>query len=456
MQDDGKIIAVGSSENSFAIARYNSNGTLDNTFGVSGKVITNFDGGSRATSVAIQDDGKIVVAGSADYYFDFALARYNTNGTLDNTFGVDGKIITDFTGYSDDCWALAIQDDGKIILAGSIMSTIPYEDFGLARYNTDGSLDNSFDLDGKVITDLGSEFEGASSITIQYDGKIIIAGTSDDNIAVLRYNINGSLDNTFDGDGKVTTDFGTDSDWGTAVSLQIDGKIVVVGEEGYPSADFALVRYNFDGTLDNTFGIGGKVTTDIAGNDNGASAILIQPDGKILVAGYGYDISKDFAIIRYNGDCEFINTSISQTGNTLTATETDAEYQWVDCDNDYAPISGQIDQDFTPIIDGNYAAILTKGFCSDTTDCYSISIVGIFGNSNQNINLYPNPSFGIINIYNINQGSVEIYNLQGQLITIFTVSGSPSTLNLLRYPKGTYLLKVIDEFNCHVSKIILK
>ena len=254
LQTDGKILVAGSSTNNFALVRYNSDGSLDLSFGDEGKFATN----SYGNSVAVQADGKILVAGSSynsTNNYDFALVRYNTNGSLDTTFSGDGKLTTDIATGTDQGQSVTLQTDGKILVAGrSINSTTNNNDFALVRYNTNGSLDTTFSGDGKLTTDIVTgSIDWGASVTLQSDGKILIAGTSGNDFALVRYKNNGSLDTTFSGDGKLTTDLVTGSiDWGASVTLQSDGKILVAGTSGN---DFALVRYNVDGSLDETFNV---------------------------------------------------------------------------------------------------------------------------------------------------------------------------------------------------------
>jgi uncharacterized delta-60 repeat protein len=322
IQGDGKIVTAGDAVVSgapqdFALARYNPDGSLDTTFDGDGKVTTDFAGDSdEARGVVIQGDGKIVAAGTTSEFdpcctSDFALARYNTDGSLDTTFDGDGKVTTDFAGGSDGAGGVVIQGDGKIV-AGGFAIVFGNPDFALARYNTDGSLDVTFDGDGKVTTDFAGSIDEARGVAIQADGKIVAAGFTDVSgpfgfaFALARYNTNGSLDTTFDGDGKVTTDFAVgpdDPDEAHAVAIQGDGKIVAAGclncFIGAPN-DFALARYNTDGSLDVTFDGDGKVTTDFAGSFDQANGVAIQGDGKIVAAGFT-DVSGtfDFALARY-------------------------------------------------------------------------------------------------------------------------------------------------------------
>ncbi|HYV92926.1 MAG TPA: T9SS type A sorting domain-containing protein [Chitinophagales bacterium] len=315
IQPDGKIIAAGQSSPGFAVARYNTDGALDATFGNNGIVTTGGigSGGGIAFSVAIQPNSKIVAAGVANNGFnvDFALVRYNTNGALDSSFGTNGKVTTDF-GLSDD-WAFAVtvQPDGKIIEAGYSSNLMMYQTyFSLIRYNTDGTLDSTFGTYGKVLTTIGSsDDEEAYSVAIQSDGKIVEAGycwngTTID-FGLVRYTTEGVPDSSFGINGKVITAIGSGDDRASSVAIQLDDKIVASGYSisNTLDADFALVRYNKDGTLDNSFGSGGKVTSDFDSSQDWGTHMTIQPDGKIVMAGSSLaaldTFSASIALARY-------------------------------------------------------------------------------------------------------------------------------------------------------------
>ena len=337
LQPDGKIVVAGRSSGDFALARYNTNGTLDTTFGSGGKVTTDFAGDQDgASALALQPDGKIVVAGGAfnTSSSDFALTRYNTNGTLDPTFGNAGKVTTDFSGSDDGAFGVAIQSDGKIVVAGrasAVVAGAVQSDFGLARYHTDGTLDTGFGSGGKVTTDFSGSFDEAHALTIQLDGKIVLAGRartqtstgSNDDFALARYNTNGSLDTSFGTSGRVTTDFTAvpGFDEANALAIQLDGKIVAVGL-AFTSAskdDFALARYNTNGLLDTSFGSGGTVLTEFSDADVNAQAVAIQLDGTILIAGSGVTstTTTDFWLSRYrtNGT---LDNSFGTAGRVTT------------------------------------------------------------------------------------------------------------------------------------------
>jgi uncharacterized delta-60 repeat protein len=319
IQPNARIVAAGSTfanpnQFDFALARYRHPGSLDQSFDADGKVTTDFGGSDVLAGVAIQADGKIVAAGTTDAGVtgdDFALARYNPDGSLDLTFGGDGKVTTDFGDVDNGSGGVAIQGDGKIVVAGITLDVATQQaDFALARYNPDGSLDPTFDGDGKVTTDFGG-FEQALGVAAQSDARIVVVGAINlEDFALARYNPDGSLDQTFDGDGKVTTDFGS-FDVAADVGIQADGKIVTAGSAfGATSGqDFAVARYNPDGRLDPSFDGDGKVTTDFGGDDGNQAALLglaIQRNAKIVVAGMTLTpadpLEQDFAVARYNSD----------------------------------------------------------------------------------------------------------------------------------------------------------
>jgi uncharacterized delta-60 repeat protein len=328
IQSDGKIVAagqaIGLTGNDFALARYNTNGSLDTTFDGDGLVTTDIGGGNdQAFALAIQADGKTVAAGftSVDGQTDFAVARYNTNGSLDTTFDLDGLVTTDFASGGDEARAVAIQADGKIVVAG--LSTVGSLDFGLARYNMDGSLDTGFDADGKATTNFAGNDDDAQSVAIQADGKIVAAGTvavsGTNDFGLARYNSNGSLDTSFDGDGLVTLDFDTNTDEGRAVAIQADGKIVAAGLAVLSggNAEFGVARYNSGGSLDSTFDGDGVVTTDF-GNFDRVDAVAIQGNGKIVAAGHAVvSGTVDFALVRYNSNGS-LDTTFNVDGRVTT------------------------------------------------------------------------------------------------------------------------------------------
>ncbi|MEH1942283.1 MAG: DUF4347 domain-containing protein [Nostoc sp.] len=337
IQADGKIVVVGETYNSngdFAVARYNLDGSLDSSFGNSGKAIADFANQTdRAYDVSIQPDGKILIAGITfnGNQTDAALVRYNSNGSLDTSFGNGGKVVTNFEGKNEWIQSIAVQSDGKIVVGGYVspndgsMSTAPNNDFALIRYNSDGSLDTSFGDGGRVITSMSNGQEFIASILIQPDGKVVVTGSGmningNNNFILARYNSNGSIDTNFGSNGKVITDFPGTDDFADSVALQSDGKIVVAGSTGNigANADFALARYNSDGTLDANFGNGGKVVTDLGSSLDVGQSLAILQNGKIVVSGFAQNSDRrDFALTVYNSNGS-LDTSFGNSGKVIT------------------------------------------------------------------------------------------------------------------------------------------
>jgi uncharacterized delta-60 repeat protein len=316
IQPDGKIVVTGAAAGRFAVARYETNGSLDDSFSGNGKVRTNFVGGAdRALGVAIQANGKILVAGihGIGENGTFALVRYTADGVLDTSFGGDGKVKTNFTPSIDGANDVAIQPDGRIVAVG-LAGAVPLAhtgSFALARYRPNGRLDATFGGDGKVRTNFDDDLDVAFGVALQANGKIVAAGGAggfNPAFALARYRPNGTLDDSFAGDGKVKTNFSPFGahDHANDVAIQPDGRIVAVGLAGEPDFAFALARYHRDGSLDTSFGGDGKVRTNFGSPDfDQANDVAIQADGRIVAAGSADGDSPPrgtFALARYEAD----------------------------------------------------------------------------------------------------------------------------------------------------------
>src|SRR5206468_5240887 len=242
---------------------------------------------------------------------DFALARYNPDGTPDATFGNGGQVSTDFLGLEDDAFSVLIQPDGKIVAVGSANDPATFYDFAAVRYLDNGAIDTTFGVTGKVHTDFGDQnFDRARSAALQSDGRIVAAGFAISqnggmqNFAVARYTSNGILDTTFSRDGKTEIDFGSCCQSANKVLLQSDGKIITVGYADTESSDsdFLLARLSTRGSLDTSFGVGGKVRTSFGDLNGGANGAALQSDGKIVAVGFQATFSNqwaNFALARY-------------------------------------------------------------------------------------------------------------------------------------------------------------
>lgn len=313
VQPDGKLVLAGVSlliqgppTSRFALLRLNVDGRPDPTFGSGGKVFTEFGPATNeANAVLLQPDGKLVAAGATTGTAnDFALARFNATGTLDTAFGTGGKATTDFTGALQNvARGVAMQPDNRILVAGTVFFGMS-SDFALVRHVATGSLDTGFGDGGRVTTRFDTASR-ANAVIVQPDGKIVAAGTGGPGFAFARYLADGRLDDTFGTGGKVTFGFPIGLIGGTAVAfalaLQTDGKIVAAGGCGQNPV---LARLNPDGTLDTTFGTGGKVgdcntSTNLAVQE---TRLALQADGKIITAvGYG-STGRNLELRRYNAD----------------------------------------------------------------------------------------------------------------------------------------------------------
>jgi uncharacterized delta-60 repeat protein len=306
IQSDGKIVAAGAGRGDYALARYNTDGSLDSTFGKGGKVETEFGPNlvGNATALAIQSDGKIIAVGNTATPTDpsaIGVARYNTNGTLDTTFGPNqnGLVTTDILG-NDRAFSVVVQPDGKILVAGSayVTGSSTYSDV-LVRYNSNGTLDTSFGqagvLTAPTLPGASLGFSQVALETINVNGtpttEIVVTGsTTPVGGVVERFNLNGSLDTSFGSGGSVflgNLDPGFAGGWQT---VQPDGKLLEAwryqNAQGVKSP--AIARLNIDGSLDTTFNPNGPtpgvvVVTSVTGGQFGS--VVVQPDGKIVAAG---------------------------------------------------------------------------------------------------------------------------------------------------------------------------
>lgn len=328
LQGDGKIVAAGRVTNGltgddFLVVRLNADGSPDPSFGGAGMVVTDITSTSDiATCLRIQFDGKIVVGGasrvSGIFDYDFAVVRYETSGALDTSFSGDGKLLIQMSTDYDQAHGLLIQNDGKILLVGETTRGGSSRRFGLARCTTAGLLDTSFDGDGKVFTTIAGSRDIPRAVAIQpgtttTPDKIVVTGYAQatpavlGHIAVARYNLNGSLDTSFDADGKLVTTVGVTSE-GHDVAVQLTsltGRKIVVTGRGDPAASYSnyvTLRYLSDGALDASFGGGGMVTTDLGGTGYEPSSIVLQ-SGRYLVAGTAYPgTDLDVGVVRLNAD----------------------------------------------------------------------------------------------------------------------------------------------------------
>jgi uncharacterized delta-60 repeat protein len=336
VQPDGKILVASNhwtgSSLLLSVIRLNETGGLDAAFGSGGVFQTGFGGiFSAAGALALQADGKILVGGVANAGTspdaNFALLRINPNGTLDASFGSGGKIITPFNpGFNDFVQSLAVQPDGKIVAAGYSVNGFETQSyFAVARYHANGSLDASFDGDGKLIATAGNRpINDGYALALQTDGKIVIGGGAEEEVlaqsefAVIRLNPDGGFDTTFDFDGKAQIPVAGQAEAIHDLKIQTDGKIVAAGYSdtdltGNGNDDFAVIRLNPDGAPDTSFDGDGKTVFSFAPQNEIEQAwgVEVQPNGKIFVSGFSGKADPNnqfpildaaFATVRFNAD----------------------------------------------------------------------------------------------------------------------------------------------------------
>lgn len=463
LEPDGRIVlggtADGSNSNDFAVSRYHADGKPDRSFGNSGKIVTDFQGlEDEILATAIQPDGKIVAAGeSRSKSYNFALARYNINGTLDTTFNHGGKVITDFGGSDDIIYAMALQNDGKIVVAGQVSKVGSLTTrFALARYNTNGALDKSFGTNGTVLTLINSNCE-AFAIAIQNDGKIIVAGDtyngSDYDFAMTRYNSNGTLDAGFGNNGIIATAVGNFNDMAKAVAIDPDGRILLAGftsKDGFIDDDFAVVRYLSTGQQDKTFGLNGIATMKIGEGSDYCNDMAIQSDGKIVLAGQTINQRRfsDFAVARFNSNGT-IDSAFGDNGKTITA------------------LTARTDDGFATTLQGEKIIVAGDAFVTDTQIAFALvryngnqtqiarpennfaaNSTGINEVAKNSVIVYPNPASTEINFrlnkFQNDTTTLAIFDITGKLKGQYQFNLLTLKIDTTRFSNGNYYYKILQ------------
>ncbi|TDH28901.1 T9SS type A sorting domain-containing protein [Segetibacter sp. 3557_3] len=463
IQPDGKVIMVGLSTGTggFAVTRYHVDGRLDSTFDNDGKILMPAINSSvdYARGVALQADGKIIVAGyTRNGMFSYiALVRFNTNGSLDLTFDGDGIVTTAIGPREDFASSIAVQKDGKIVVGGYGFSGTSSV-FVAVRYNVNGSLDTTFDVDGKVTIDPNSITATIQSIALQPDGKLVLAGSTREGFTLVRLNINGSVDPTFGSTGIVRTVL-PGSSMIKSIALQSDGKIVSVGNSSGHNA-FVLTRYNTDGGLDPTFGTGGIVLTKIGAYSDYATGVVIQNNGKLIVTGgtrvdnniFSNDV--DIVVARYNTDGS-PDLNFDGDGKVVIA------------------LSTKLDEPTAVNLYKN--RIYVGGFAQNATSIIDFALLALQNDdqstvpnvvANKDLILYPNPTSGAFAIVlsDLIAGlvTVQVMNVNGSVLQqkVLVVAGSTPTLiermNLDQYPSGTYFIRILTADGVQVGKVVVQ
>lgn len=401
LQQDNKIIAAGGTHINdsilnFSVIRYNQDGVPDNTFGNHGIVLINVENSSNAYNVAIKSNGKIIISGYSNLNFNtgISLVQLNIDGTLDTSFGAGGLSIHHFIESPDvEAWAMDLDGNDNIITTGMIYDTgLLRNKIAVVKFDSAGDLDTDFGVGGMVKTSISSNSDDfGNAVAIQPDNKIIIAGTSNNLSIIARYNINGAPDSTFGTDGIIITNFETSEPSEIyGITVQNDEKIIAVGVSGTNASNtngnFGLVRLNSNGTLDNTFGLNGKVVTDISnGYNDVAFTVKEQYDGKLVVSGISKSSNYyNIAVARYNGETVSI-------------------------------------QEYT---------------------------------EEKNTKIFPNPTVDEIKITGLTNGIIDIINIQGQIVKTIIIFNPKSKIDISKLPGGLYTMKIKTGHEIIVKKFI--
>lgn len=463
IQADGKIVAVGICVNTvttlqmISVARYNSNGSLDNSFGTNGLVTTtvvaNFD--CSASAVKLQTDGKIVVGGQANDTATtaaqngrFLILRYNTNGTLDNTFATNGIFsVTNTSTVAPDANAndLVIQTDGKIVLCGYIAQTISSNNLYFIRVNTNGSFDNTFGTNGiaNIVTPLGQA--APTAMVLQADGKIAFSGFVDNTTTnspfVSRLNTNGSIDQTFGSNGFVQPSYSSSTAF-LGIAIDAAQFIYTCGVDNNGSV---IAKFNSTGAADATYGNAGHVITSMSTAQNETlNDLVIQSDGKVVAAG---DADGHFAVMRTLATGS-LDLSFGTTG-VVTTTFTSgvgSEARSIKIQADGKIVLGGIN--ITANITSIFENALARYTNASTTALSEVT-------KNDSFELYPNPTADLINLNTLKEtnGKIRIYNASGQLVRAESLK---KQIDVSELPNGVYQISIDTKSNVLTKKLVIQ
>lgn len=456
LQSNGKIVYFGGNALSCNIdlARFNTNGSLDATFGTNGVSINSIcsafpNGGYYPRRMAIQSDDKILIMGlqqNNTYPNAYWIARLTPDGALDTTFNGTGYKDLSFGTIQDIGLCIAIQADGKILVGGTSGNTAEF--FTVARLTTSGALDTTFGVGGKAQIAFSGTESMANSILVQPDGKIVLGGYTVNapyakDFALVRLSSSGTLDTTFGVNGKVITTVDSNySDAVTQLAIQSDGKIVAGGFTSFETnTRMAVVRYLSNGTIDTSFGTNGiNVITDGFGGKN--CSVALQADNKIIVAGGlegGY-----FEVFRLLNSGT-LDTAFGSNGlvNAFPVTGGFASKVLIQPDNKIVVCGSSQSADFTAYC----ASVIRLNPGALARDSFSNSMVSLF----------PNPTTGFASFDNssTNYQKVIVYNSLGQEVATQQLNSiNNASVNLSNVSNGIYLLKFIGESYIAVAKVV--
>lgn len=454
------------------VVKLESNGRVDSTFGTVGAVVPYFGYFQCSASRMQIVNGKILLAGVAENNMitnrNFALVQLQASGLRDSTFGTNGVVITDFDSLNENIMQIAIQPDGKIVAAG--MTGYINTNFAMARYHANGSIDSSFGINGLVENNISQYSDYITDVVLQPDGKIVVGARTDNNLQqphnsnpidfiVARYTSAGVFDNTFGTNGRVVTNFGTFNTAMNRIALAPNNKLVVVGsgfDNTLQTTDMLVARYYL-----------GPDTTPTACVNTSASFTETICKGNV----YSFNGTNLFAAGIYtdtipnSGGCDSVMQltllvdsvihTISFTPVSISVPDSSDSYQWVNCTTGL-PVQGATDYIFTPLQTGTYKCVVTKGLCTDTTICFTVTVVSGIAHLSDNLRLYPNPATEQFTIVHESETPVEVFihNASGQLVRNFITSTTTTTHNISTMPKGIYHVTLSGNNLFKVLKLV--
>lgn len=496
IQSDGKIVAGGKiqfpydSHIYFALVRFNSEGIVDSSFGNNGLVTTTFESGPDIievlTKVIVKPDGKILAGGFSYNSFlsnspvNALLAQFDKNGSTDSSFGTYGTVVLAENESSSRSFTMTLSGDSKIICGGPHGSS----SFGSMRFNSNGTIDNTFGANG--FGDTAIAFSGKDEI-LQSDGKIVFAGSTitsnKEKVVLLRYNNNGNLDTTFGNKGVVMASLSNSGDNATSVNIDLNEKILVSGyvNQSYPatSANFAVLRYNSNGTLDSTWGQDGLIITDFSGREDLSYASVISKDSKIILAGISRDSLNSYvALAKYtmsvlplkllsfsavkDGKVNFLRW---QTAQEVNVDRFEIEKSWNGME--YSTIgkinAGSSKYNFTdnkPFKGINYYRL--KMVDKDGKMEYS-PVRTINNSDNFYVSVYPLPAKDRLNIQiqsnKTEKAEITVTDISGKTLITKSVSLAEglnnSVINVQSLTNGVYFLKIVTPQKTETRKIVV-
>lgn len=492
IQPDGKIVVAGStltgSYYQLAIARFNTDGSLDNSFSGDGLFATNNNSNIFCDAVTLDESGNIIAAGASGTFANdnhITVVRVQSNGTLDTGFGNNGMQIANI-GSQSSALSVIVQSDGKIVAAGRADDGV-YNDIAIARFLPNGTLDPSFDGDGRRSFSLDAYDDYSTCLLQLPNGKLLLGGVSNTEFALVQLNANGSNNTAFSGDGIVRSDMNDSFDEIHDIALDPDGNIIAVGHSGYNIYDISVLRYLPNGNLDNLFSLDGKTTIDYTGSYDYGYALAIQQDGKIVIAGStDNNGNQDIALARLQGVCQLVSSaqnvsicsgesySIGTSVYTQSGVYNDNLTLPSGCDSSVVTtLTILSNSNFTQNVtitsgesftvgnstyttEGSYQDVLTSANGCDSVVTTNLTVtLGINDAASMNyvLKAWPIPFNNELVIEGTLVGDqIQIFDLSGKLILELKAQMNQTTINTTAIQRGSYIVSHLSKSKVRTTK----